>query len=213
MVTIIPIDTPTLADRSYLAHDGSIALVVDPQRDIDRVLEVAANAGVRITHVFETHIHSDYVTGGAALAAETGAAYHVNADDPVAFDRVLIADGDLIAIGDRMRLTVLATPGHTYTHLSYALAALDGDRWASAGVFTGGALLHGAVGRPDLLGSAHTHALGGNFARGDRAQLGGRTHRPSERHRPLEHRHPTRGRRNRRLHRPGSALPIGCTQT
>ena len=63
MVTIVPIETPTLGDRSYLAHDGQVALVVDPQRDIDRVLELAEVAGVRITHVFETHIHNDYVTG------------------------------------------------------------------------------------------------------------------------------------------------------
>ena len=88
MVTIVPIDTPTLGDRSYLAHDGRVALVVDPQRDIDRVLALAQEAGVRITHVFETHIHNDYVTGGLALARATGAAYHVNAADEVAYERV-----------------------------------------------------------------------------------------------------------------------------
>ena len=69
MLTILPIDTPTLGDRSYLVHDGQVAFVVDPQRDIDRVLGLAATDGVRITHVFETHIHNDYVTGGYALAA------------------------------------------------------------------------------------------------------------------------------------------------
>ena len=71
MVTIVPIDTPTLGDRSYLAHDGDVALVVDPQRDIDRVLVLAQQAGVRVTHVFETHLHNDYVTGGLALARAT----------------------------------------------------------------------------------------------------------------------------------------------
>jgi hydroxyacylglutathione hydrolase len=159
MVTIIAVDTPTLGDRSYLAHDGSVALVVDPQRDIDRVLAVAAEAGVRLTHVFETHIHNDYVTGGAALAAVTGAAYHVNADEPVTFDRVPVRDGDVIEVGDRLRVTVLATPGHTFTHLSYALDGRTGDGWEPVGVFTGGSLLQGAVGRPDLLGPAHTDAL------------------------------------------------------
>ena len=68
MLTIVSIDTPTLGDRSYLAHDGRVAVVVDPQRDIDRVLDLADAAGVRITHVFETHIHNDYITGGYALA-------------------------------------------------------------------------------------------------------------------------------------------------
>ena len=87
MTTVIPIDTPGLGDRTYLAHDGRVALVVDPQRDFDRVLAAADEAGVQITHVFETHIHNDYVTGGLALAETVGAAYHVNADDPVACAR------------------------------------------------------------------------------------------------------------------------------
>src|SRR5271169_3551408 len=77
-VEVVAIDTPALGDRSYLAHDREVALVIDPQRDIDRVLALAAARGVRITHVFETHRHNDYVTGGLALARATGAAYHVN---------------------------------------------------------------------------------------------------------------------------------------
>jgi hydroxyacylglutathione hydrolase len=59
MVEIIPIDTPSLGDHSYLAHDGEVALVVDPQRDLDRVLALADRHRVRITHVFETHVHND----------------------------------------------------------------------------------------------------------------------------------------------------------
>ena len=66
---MLTLDTPSLGDRSYLVHDGTAAFVVDPQRDIDRVLAMAEEAGVRITHVFETHIHNDYVTGGFALAS------------------------------------------------------------------------------------------------------------------------------------------------
>jgi hydroxyacylglutathione hydrolase len=152
---VMPIDTPTLGDRSYLVHDGTTAFVIDPQRDIDRVLGLAAAENVTITHVFETHIHNDYVTGGYALAEATGAAYHVNADDQVGFDRVAVRDGDVIAVGDTLRVRVLATPGHTFTHLSYALES-DGEPVA---VFSGGSLLYGSVGRPDLLGPAHTHDL------------------------------------------------------
>ncbi len=155
MPRILAIDTPTLGDRSYLVHDGRVAFVVDPQRDIDRVLALAAAEGVRITHVFETHIHNDYVTGGHALAQATGAAYHVNADDPVAFDRVAVRDGDVIAVGASMSVRVRHTPGHTFTHLSFLLDA-DGHDVAA---FTGGSLLYGAVGRPDLLGPAHTETL------------------------------------------------------
>ena len=111
MFEIISVDTPSLGDRSYLAHDGEVALVVDAQRDIDRMLGLAARLRVRITHVFETHIHNDYVTGGLALARAAGAAYHVNADDPVAFDRVPAADGDVIEVSRALAVRVLATPG------------------------------------------------------------------------------------------------------
>jgi hydroxyacylglutathione hydrolase len=155
MIDIIAIDTPTLGDRSYLVTDGQDAFVVDPQRDIDRVLDLARRRGVRITDVFETHIHNDYVTGGLALARATGAAYHVNTADPVAFDRVPIADGDEVEVGATMHVRALATPGHTHTHLAYLLTAPDHD----PAVFTGGSLLFGSTGRPDLLGPAHTDDL------------------------------------------------------
>lgn len=155
MIDVIAIDTPALGDRSYLVTDGQDAFVVDPQRDIDRVLDLARRRGVRITDVFETHIHNDYVTGGLALARATGAAYHVNATDPVAFDRVPIAEGDEVEVGATMRVRALATPGHTYTHLSYLLTAPDHD----PAVFTGGSLLFGSTGRPDLLGPNHTSQL------------------------------------------------------
>ena len=148
MVTIVPVETPTLGDRSYLAHDGQVAVVVDPQRDIDRVLALAEQAGVRITHVIETHIHNDYVTGGLALAKATGAAYLVNAAADVSFARTPVHDGDVVEVSPSMRVRVIATPGHTFTHLAYAAEA-DGE---AVGVFTGGSLLFGATGRPDLLG-------------------------------------------------------------
>ncbi|KQU64168.1 MBL fold metallo-hydrolase [Phycicoccus sp. Root101] len=158
---IIPIDTPTLGDRSYLAHDGRVAVVIDPQRDIDRVLALAADAGVRISDVFETHIHNDYVTGGLALAQATGAKYHVNAADEVSYERSPISDGDVVEVSATMRVRAIATPGHTYTHLSYALEAapVAGEAFEPVGVFTGGSLLFGATGRPDLLGHDHTHDL------------------------------------------------------
>jgi glyoxylase-like metal-dependent hydrolase (beta-lactamase superfamily II)/rhodanese-related sulfurtransferase len=158
-LTIVPLETPTLGDRSYLVHDGEVAFVVDPQRDIDRVLALLDEHGVRLTHVFETHIHNDYVTGGLALAQRTGAAYLVNAEDQVSFDRTPVRDTEVVEVGDRMRVTALATPGHTFTHLSYALSAADGGLESAVGVFSGGSLLYGATGRPDLLGEEHTHAL------------------------------------------------------
>jgi hydroxyacylglutathione hydrolase len=155
MVEVLQIETPSLGDRSYLVHDGAVALVIDPQRDIDRVTALAAEHGVRITHVAETHVHNDYLTGGLALARATGAAYLVNGADPVHFTRTPLHDGDGIQISDTMRVRVLATPGHTFTHLSYVLTA----NGAVTGVFTGGSLLYGATGRPDLLGPDSTAPL------------------------------------------------------
>ena len=154
-LTVRTLETPSLGDRSYVVHDGQVAFVVDPQRDIDRVLAVLRTEGVRLTHVFETHIHNDYVTGGLALAHATGATYLVNSQDDVSFDHTPLSAGEVVEVGDRMRVRAIATPGHTFTHLSYALS--DGER--PYAVFTGGSLLYGATGRPDLLGKEHTDAL------------------------------------------------------
>lgn len=154
MIEIAAIDTPSLGDRSYLATDGSVALVIDPQRDYDRVVEVADGHGAAITHVFETHIHNDYVTGGLALARHTGAGDHVNGADEVAFTRVPIGDGDQLKIGE-MTLRVVATPGHTFNHLAYVLEHDD----EVLAVFTGGSLLNGSTGRTDLLGAKHSAEL------------------------------------------------------
>jgi glyoxylase-like metal-dependent hydrolase (beta-lactamase superfamily II)/rhodanese-related sulfurtransferase len=154
-LNILTIETPTLGDRSYVVHDGEVAFVIDPQRDIDRVLDLVESAGVRVTDIFETHIHNDYLTGGLALAERTGAAYHVNAEDDVAYERTPIRSDDVVEVGDHLRVRAIATPGHTYTHLSYALEH-DGE---PVGVFTGGSLLFGATGRPDLLGPDHTDEL------------------------------------------------------
>jgi glyoxylase-like metal-dependent hydrolase (beta-lactamase superfamily II)/rhodanese-related sulfurtransferase len=162
-LTVVPVETPTLGDRSYLVHDGQVAFVVDPQRDIDRVVALLEEHDVRLTHVFETHIHNDYVTGGFALAQRTGAQYLVNGEDDVSFERTPVAEGQVVEVGGRMRVTALATPGHTFTHLSYALTERvhgPGERSDRAvGVFTGGSLLFGATGRPDLLGPQHTDHL------------------------------------------------------
>src|SRR5512146_2603977 len=133
MAEVLPIETPTLGDRSYLVHDGEAAAVIDPQRDTDRITALAGRNGVRITHVAETHIHNDYVSGGLALSRATGAAYLVNGADPVRFDRQPVGDGDVIQVGAAIRLRVMATPGHTFSHLSYALEAAG----EVAGVFTG----------------------------------------------------------------------------
>jgi hydroxyacylglutathione hydrolase len=152
---VINIDTPTLGDRSYIAHDGKTALVVDPQRDIDRVEEVLTANNLQLGAVVETHMHNDYVSGGLVLAQKYQANYITSAEDPVQFERTAAKDLDEFAIGN-FGIKALHTPGHTFTHLSYVLVDAQGQ---SSGIFTGGSLLHGSTGRPDLLGNDHAPKL------------------------------------------------------
>jgi hydroxyacylglutathione hydrolase len=152
-VDVVVIETPPLGDRSYLVHDGAVALVIDPQRDTDRLEAAVREAGVRVTHVAETHIHNDYLSGGLQLARAHRAQYLVNAADEVAFERTPVRDGDVIAVG-RLRVRAVATPGHTHTHLSYIVD--DGGEQA---VFSGGSLLYGSVGRTDLVRPQDTEGL------------------------------------------------------
>jgi glyoxylase-like metal-dependent hydrolase (beta-lactamase superfamily II)/rhodanese-related sulfurtransferase len=150
------LETPGLGDRSYLATDGRVAVVIDPQRDIDRVLKLADSLGVCVTHVVETHMHNDYVSGGLALARATGAVYVVAAAEEVAFEHLGVADGDEILSGG-IRIRVVATPGHTAHHVAYVLA--NAGTGAVTGTFSGGSLLFGTVGRTDLTGPEHTDRL------------------------------------------------------
>ena len=156
-LTVINIDTPTLGDRSYIAHDGKTALAVDPQRDIDRVQAILDREGLTLGGVVETHMHNDYVSGGLVLAQEHGAKYIISEMDPVTFERVTVSDTQVEEVGD-FAVKALHTPGHTFTHMSYAL--LDNAEKVH-GVFTGGSMLHGSSGRPDLLGWDHARELAG----------------------------------------------------
>ncbi|GIJ80015.1 Glyoxylase, beta-lactamase superfamily II [Micromonospora phaseoli] len=158
-VQVSVIATSSLGDRSYLATDGRTAVVVDPQRDVDRVMQLAGAVGARITHVIETHIHNDYVSGGLELARLTGARYLVAAADEVGFDRLPVADGDVIEVSEAVQIRAVATPGHTFHHLSYVLDEAADGGWHPLGVFTGGSLLFGTTGRTDLLGEQHAHEL------------------------------------------------------
>jgi len=151
---IVVISTPELGDRSYVVATGSTAVVVDPQRDIDRVLAVLEANDWTLSHVLETHVHNDYVSGGLALAEHLGATYVVPKGHDYAFDATVVGDGDWFAVDD-MTWRVIHTPGHTPHHVSYALS-VDGSDQA---VFTGGSLLFGSVGRPDLIGPDATEGL------------------------------------------------------
>lgn len=153
-VDVIAIETTNLGDRSYVIGSQGAAVVIDPQRDIDRVLGVLDERGWTASHVLETHFHNDYVSGGLELARVLGAEYVVPDGMAIDFKARQIRDNDGIACGIGA-LRVLHTPGHTPNHVSYVVS----DDVTDVAVFTGGSMLFGSVGRTDLLGPDLTEPL------------------------------------------------------
>jgi glyoxylase-like metal-dependent hydrolase (beta-lactamase superfamily II)/rhodanese-related sulfurtransferase len=138
-----------LAHASYLLASGREAVVVDPQRDVDLYLKAADAQGVAIRHIFETHLHADFVSGHKELAARTGATIYIGSRAGAQFPHVPVADGFELAVG-ALRLRVLETPGHTPE--SICLVVVDGEKSSDhpCAVLTGDTLFLGDVGRPDL---------------------------------------------------------------
>jgi hydroxyacylglutathione hydrolase len=134
---------------------AGVAAVVDPRRDVDIYLMAARELDVRITHILETHLHNDYVSGGRDLAALTGARHVIGAGAELRHEHAPARDGETFDVG-RLRFTTRDTPGHTPEHVAYAVADLDRGE-DPAILFSGGSLLVGAVGRTDLLGEEHAH--------------------------------------------------------
>jgi hydroxyacylglutathione hydrolase len=163
-----------LAQASYMVacSRSREALVVDPARDVEPYLEAAKAEGLRITHVTDTHVHADFVSGARELAARTGARVLLSAEGDPRFGYTYIGedgaeglrDGDSFAVGSSVRIGVMHTPGHTPEHLTFLVTDTDvADR--PMGAFTGDFVFVGDVGRPDLLekavrveGSAETAA-------------------------------------------------------
>lgn len=148
-----------LAQASYLIGCAVTdeAIVVDPNRDIAQYLAAAAEEKLRITHVTETHIHADFVSGSRELARATGATLYLSAEGgpewQYAFARedgaTLVRDGDVISVG-HIRLEAMHTPGHTPEHLSFLVTDTAGAN-EPMGILTGDFVFVGDVGRPDLL--------------------------------------------------------------
>jgi glyoxylase-like metal-dependent hydrolase (beta-lactamase superfamily II)/rhodanese-related sulfurtransferase len=156
-VEAVSFEAAGLGDRSYLVHDGRVGVVVDPQREPQRYLAAAESLGVSITHVLETHIHNDYVSGGLGLARQLGATYVLPQGEQLAFaeECTTLGDGDELTTGS-LKVSALATPGHTPHHLSYLLSGRTGAR---SYVCTGGSVLPNGVGRTDLLGDERADEL------------------------------------------------------
>lgn len=136
-----------LAHASYMLASNSVAVVVDPQRDVDLYLKCAADNGLRIEHIFETHLHADFVSGHRELAQRTGAPIYIGEQAHAAFPHLPVGDGSVISFGDA-EIRVLSTPGHTPESICLVVSRDRGGKpWA---VLTGDTLFIGDVGRPDL---------------------------------------------------------------
>src|SRR5215472_8705857 len=146
--------TAGLGDNSYLLVSGDEAAVIDPQRDAWRFVQAAQARGAAIRAVLETQVHNDYVSGAHEIRAATGAQIVAPAKGRYEFPHRRADEGDEVMIGD-LRVAAMATPGHTYEHISWLVT----EAAEPAAVFTGDSLLIGSAGRPDLLGGQHTEEL------------------------------------------------------
>lgn len=146
------INVEGLAHLSYLVGDdkAGVAAVIDPRRDVDIYLQMARERGVRITHIIETHIHADFVSGSHELKARTGAPIYGGKSEDYQFKLEQLQEGDELKLGS-VTLRALHTPGHTPEHVSLLIydAKQGNEPFA---VFTGDTLFNLDVGRPDLLG-------------------------------------------------------------
>jgi len=143
-----------LAHASYLIgdHASGTAVIVDPQRDTDAYVADAGKAGLTIRHVFLTHFHADFLAGHLELRDRFGAKIHLGSKAQAEFAFTPMADGDSLDL-ERVRLTVLETPGHTVESISILVFDLDADAQKPQAILTGDTLFVGDVGRPDLRAS------------------------------------------------------------
>jgi hydroxyacylglutathione hydrolase len=137
-----------LAHASYMLGSGGEAIVVDPQRDVDIYLKSAEENELKIRHIFETHLHADFVSGHKELAERTGANIYIGASARASFPHVAVHDGYELRVG-RINLRVLETPGHTPESVCL-LVTDEGKSPKTWAVLTGDTLFIGDVGRPDL---------------------------------------------------------------
>ncbi len=144
-----------LAHASYLLGSEGEGIVVDPQRDVEIYLKAASEHGLTIKHIFETHLHADFVSGHRELAQRTGATIYIGAASGATFPHVAVQDGFALKVG-AIRVDGLSTPGHTVESDCLVVTDLEKSQepWA---VLTGDTLFIGDVGRPDL-SPGHTPA-------------------------------------------------------
>lgn len=137
-----------IAHSSYIVGGEATCAVIDPRRDVDVYIREARARGLKITHILQTHLHADFISGHMDLAARTGARIYAPKSARCAFPHVPLSEGDGFMV-EHLRFDFLDTPGHTPEHGSYVVTDTDRGR-DPAGVFCGDTLFVGDVGRPDL---------------------------------------------------------------
>lgn len=151
--------TPGLAQVAYLIADestGDVA-VIDPRRDVQIYLDWAAERNLQITAILETHVHADFVSGALELQQATGAPIFSSRLGDQEFDHHALRDGERVPVGNLI-LEARWTPGHTPEHIVFLLFDPTSSSSPQA-MFSGDLIFAGEVGRPDLLGEAHTRDL------------------------------------------------------
>jgi hydroxyacylglutathione hydrolase len=137
-----------LAHASYMIGSEGEAAIIDPQRDVDIYLKAAEEQNLKIRHIFETHLHADFVSGHKELAARTGAKIYIGAHADAGFPHLPLTDGFEVKMG-ALRIRALETPGHTPESVCLVVTDESKSPQPSA-VLTGDTLFIGDVGRPDL---------------------------------------------------------------
>ncbi|KUG14873.1 metallo-beta-lactamase family protein [hydrocarbon metagenome] len=139
---------PGIAHSSYIVAGNRTCAVIDPARDISRYITAAQEMGLRITHILETHLHADFISGHLDLAEATGAEIYAPGLGNCAFSHTSLGEGDTVQLED-IRFSVIETAGHTPEHICYI--ATDAARGETpVALFSGDTLFVGDVGRPDL---------------------------------------------------------------
>lgn len=147
-----------LGNSAYLigSHDTKKAILIDPLRDVDRYLSAASRLGLTLTHVLDTHLHADFISGNREIVHQTGAVIGASAEAGLGFDHKPLDENSIIDLG-AFQLRVMTTPGHTPEHISFLLVGADGK--TPSALFSGGALIVGGAARTDLLTPEMTHPL------------------------------------------------------
>ena len=147
-----------LGNSAYLigSHATKKGILIDPLRDVDRYLQTADQLGIQLTHVLDTHLHADFISGNREIAHQAGAVIGASAEAGLGFDHQPLTEESVIDVG-AFQIRVMTTPGHSPEHISFLV--VDSENKMPSAVFSGGALIVGGAARTDLLTPELTRPL------------------------------------------------------